>query len=67
MCLDLRKGAKRDFKLSESVMLELCFTKYYFCACVQNHLGMGMAVCHVYGGIVVTGFKILITWTRVWQ
>lgn len=28
---------------------------------------MGMAVCRVYRGIVVIGFKILITWTRVWQ
>ena len=67
MCLDLRQSAKRDFKLSESAMLDLCFKKDYFCACVQNRLGMGMAVCHVYGGTVVIGFKILIIWTRVWQ
>lgn len=64
-CLGLRQSARRDLNLSVRVMPDLCFKKDYFCGCVQNQLGMGMAMFGVHGGIAVGGFKIMVTWIRV--
>lgn len=53
--------------LCQECHAEICVLRKTSCGCVENQLGMGMAIFCVhgdkFGGIVAAKFKIMITWT----
>lgn len=53
--------------LCQECHAEICVSRKTSCGCVQNQLGMGMAMFCVHGdkfvGIAAAKFKIMITWT----